>query len=321
VLSEIPERWKLHLSRWSRINRGKRRQLESGNAPTRNDEYLIYQTLLGVWTPHDSAESLIERVQAYLVKATREAKRSTSWMNPNTEYETAIGEFAARLLEASEQNAFLRDFTSLAEIVTFFGHLNSLVQTILKLTSPGVPDTYQGTEAMSLALVDPDNRRPVDYESNRHLLEEFAALSHEEVASRLSHALISPHASNAKLFITWRLLQLRNELAEIFARGDYEPLQVNGAQKDHVMAFARTHERRSVIVVLAKSMAQLMKGELQAPLGEVWTDTSIVLTTAPGGPLRNLLSGTTIAVSNESALSAAELFKQFPFAVLDSRAA
>jgi (1->4)-alpha-D-glucan 1-alpha-D-glucosylmutase len=271
--------------------------------------------LLGVWSPHEPSATLTERVQAYLVKATREEKRATSWMHPHAQYEQALGEFAARLLDNPEQNAFFKDFTALAEIVNYFGHLNSLVQTILKFTSPGVPDLYQGTEAMSLALVDPDNRRPVDYAAHAQLLDELAQVSPADIASRLTTALGSPYSSDAKLFVTSRLLQLRRELTELFAHGDYVPLQTNGERKDHVLAFARTYEQNTVIVVLAKWMAQLMHARLELPVGEIWGDSSVAFAAGTGESLRDIFSGTTIATAGDS-LRVADVFSVAPFSVL-----
>jgi (1->4)-alpha-D-glucan 1-alpha-D-glucosylmutase len=314
VISELPELWKRHLSRWSRLNRGKRRQLSAGYAPNRNDEYLIYQTLVGVWSPHEPQERLLERIRAYLVKAAREAKRATSWRDPNVEYEEALAAFAAQLLADSERNAFLRDFASFAELASFFGHLNSLVQTILKLTSPGVPDIYQGTEVLSLALVDPDNRRPVDYESNSRLLDELAQLSGEQARQRLAGALRSPYSSDAKLFLTWRLLQLRREWPEVFAHGEYTPLQAQGGYKEHVLAFAREHEGTRIIVVLGKCFAALMNAQRELPIGHKWTDTTIALGSR-AGPLRDAFTGVRFDLAEES-LSLAQVFEAAPFAVL-----
>jgi (1->4)-alpha-D-glucan 1-alpha-D-glucosylmutase len=246
---------------------------------------------LGVWSPHEPADALLPRIQAYLVKATREAKRATSWMNPNAQYEQAVSDFAARLLEGADQNAFLKDFTALAEFVNYFGHLNSLAQTILKLTSPGVPDIYQGTEAMSLALVDPDNRRPVDYIANARLFDELSQLSAEDARSRLATALASPYSSDAKLFVTSRLLQLRRELT------------------------ARRHEERTIVVVIAKWMAQLMNMERQLPIGEVWGDTTVGAPARSPGAMRDIFTGEDLHPSGES-VRVAELFKHAPFAVL-----
>lgn len=315
VLSELPDLWKRHLARWNRLNRGKRRQLSGGAAPTRNDEYSIYQTLLGVWSPHEPLDALLGRVQAYMVKAAREAKRATSWISPNAEYEQAIAEFLARLLDASEQNAFLKDFTALAQVVGYFGHLNSLAQTILKLTSPGVPDFYQGTEAMNLALVDPDNRRPVDYAAHARLLDELAGLPPDDSRSRLSAALSSPYSNDAKLLVTWRLLQLRRASFDLWASGDYEPLQTQGRYKDHVLAFVRRHATQMVVVVVAKWLAQLMQGDCRAPLGTVWDDTSVILASPRAMAVRELFSGMAMDLSDAS-LPVARLFEHAPFAVL-----
>jgi (1->4)-alpha-D-glucan 1-alpha-D-glucosylmutase len=315
VLSELPELWRRHVTRWSRLNRGKRKQLESGNAPSRNDEYLIYQTLVGVWSPDEPADTLIGRLQAYLVKAAREAKRATSWMNPNAEYEDAIGSFAARLLENPEQNAFLRDFASFAATTTYFGHLNSLVQTALKLTVPGVPDTYQGTESLHFALVDPDNRRPVDYETHARLLDELIrAHSERPDVGALERALSNPFDTRTKLYVTWKLLQLRREHFELFAQGAYEPLQIVGERKDHVLAFARTHGERTMIVVMANRMAQLLRGEQRAPVGDVWADTTVAMVREMSGTLKDALSGAEIRVG--ASLRVSELFRHLPIAVL-----
>ncbi len=150
VLSELPDLWKLHLARWTRLNRSKRRQLGDDPAPDRQDEYLLYQTLIGVWSPAEDAAALTERLQAYAVKAAREAKRSTSWIAPNAEYEKALADFIGELLADPERSAFLKDFGALAETVAFFGHINSLALTALKITAPGIPDFYQGTELPAL---------------------------------------------------------------------------------------------------------------------------------------------------------------------------
>jgi (1->4)-alpha-D-glucan 1-alpha-D-glucosylmutase len=316
IISELPDVWKTHLSRWSRLNRGKRRQLDSGSAPTRNDEYLIYQTLLGVWTPHAPAESLIERVQAYVVKAAREEKRATSWMHPNEQYEQATNEFVARLLEPSEQNAFLKDFASLAECINYFGHLNSLVQTILKLTSPGVPDTYQGTEAISLALVDPDNRRPVDYAANERVLDELMQLSREDRRARVETALASPYANDAKLLVTSRLQQLRREMSALFATSDYVPLSVDGACKEHVLAFARTLDGEAIVVVLGKWFAKLMQGERNLPIRDAWADTAVELPAQLRGRAFIDVFDESSRNASEASLEIAELFERAPFAVL-----
>lgn len=310
VISELPDVWHEHVSRWSRINRGKRKQLEAGTAPSRNDEYLIYQTLIGVWNATEAPDTLLARLQAYLTKAAREAKRATSWMNPNADYEAGVDAFLVSLLENPEQNAFVRDFASFAATTTYFGHLNSLAQTVLKHASPGVPDTYQGTEAISLALVDPDNRRPVDYDALERQLTQIERID----ATALAAAFAAPETATAKLYVTWRMLQLRRQFAEVFAFGEYEPLTITGAQKDHVFAFVRKRGDAWIIVVLAKWLALLMKGERALPIGAVWADTQIEWPQAPSGRLTDAFTGATI--ETQASLRVSQLFAALPIAVL-----
>jgi (1->4)-alpha-D-glucan 1-alpha-D-glucosylmutase len=300
VLSELPDLWKLHLARWTRLNRSKRRQIGEDPAPDRQDEYLLYQTLIGVWTPIEDPATLTERLQAYAIKAAREAKRSTSWIAPNAEYEKALGDFIGELLADPERSAFLKDFGSLAATVAFFGHINSLVQTVLKITAPGVPDFYQGTELPALTLVDPDNRRRVDFDASARQL---------DVPERLS-----------KLYVIRKLLQLRKDDPELFARGDYQPLQVDGARKEHVFAFARKHENRSCIVIVPRWPAKLLDGVTELPLGEhVWADTGIAFSNGSPPPrLRDVFTDRELVLENS--LTIAGVLVEFPLAVLVGQA-
>jgi (1->4)-alpha-D-glucan 1-alpha-D-glucosylmutase len=200
--------------------------------------------------------------------------------------------------------------------VRYFGHLNSIAQTVLKLTSPGVPDTYQGTEVVALALVDPDNRRPVDYAANAATLDAVERLSRADSAgSELATAFGAAQENTAKLFVTWRLLQLRTELANLFAQGDYEQLSVSGAAKDHVLAFSRTHGGTSVVVILAKWMAQLMKAERALPVGEVWGDTTIALTRNYSS-MRDVITNTSLETGEGNQLLASTAFRSVPVAVI-----
>jgi (1->4)-alpha-D-glucan 1-alpha-D-glucosylmutase len=309
VISELPDHWKLHLSRWNRLNRSKRRQVEGGVAPDRDDEYLIYQTLAGMWTCSQDAASLTERLQAYMTKASREAKRATSWLNPNAEYEEALGRFIAQLLENPERNAFLRDFSTFVEPLIFFGGINSLVQVALKLTVPGVPDTYQGTERLTLSLVDPDNRRPVDYEAAARQLEELQGVQLDVQRAGFDVA---------KLFVTSRLLQARKDDPALFEQGSYQPLQVEGEKSEHVVAYARLHEERCCVVVLPRWSARLKQGAPELPLGEQsWGDLTIASPLA--GNLRDVLTGKRFETTSDTEnrkLRVAEVFESFPIAVM-----
>jgi (1->4)-alpha-D-glucan 1-alpha-D-glucosylmutase len=317
VLSEMPQLWRQHVGRWARLNRGKRRQLTDGPAPTRNDEYLIYQTLTGMWDPAQDPAVLTARLQDYVVKAAREAKRSTSWLNPVADYEQGLTDFAARLLENPERNAFLHDFRKLAEPVAWFGAFNSLAQLALKVTSPGVADFYQGAEMPALALVDPDNRRPVDFAAARRSLEQLRVLRESHGDAFMDHLLRElPHL--VKLYVTSTLLGLRRADPDLFSTGRYDPLTVSGERQDHLLAFSRSHEGRSVIVIVARWLYTLMDGQQALPVGAAWGDTLIQADTSQQS-FTELLSGIRVASRRtDSGISilAADALARFPLAVL-----
>lgn len=315
VLSELPDLWKQHLSRWSQLNRNKRRQVDDTPAPDREDEYLLYQTLAGLWAPQLATDSLIERLQAYMVKAGREAKRATSWIDPNAAYETAVGEFIVQLLSNRQRNAFLRDFSSFASTVEFFGRINSLVTTVLKITSPGVPDFYQGTELPTFTLVDPDNRAAVNFDAAAAQLESLGNVS--DAAALLAEA----DGVRAKLYVTAKLLQMRAANAPLFALGSYQPLQVDGEKKDHVFAFARTHEGQACVVIVPRWSARLTEGRTDLPLGDVWGDTRVQLSAGVGDDLHDVLTLQAARVQREEgSLRMSEVMAKFPVAVLRSTA-
>ncbi|WP_232831050.1 malto-oligosyltrehalose synthase [Peristeroidobacter agariperforans] len=315
VLSELPDLWKQHLSRWSQLNRNKRRQVDDAPAPDREDEYLLYQTLAGLWSPELPTEQLIERLQAYMTKAGREAKRSTSWINPNADYEAAVNDFIVQLLNNPERNAFMRDFTSFVGTIAFFGRINSLVTTVLKITSPGVPDFYQGTELPAFTLVDPDNRAPVDFDA---AASQLASLSE---VSDVRALFEDSDSAQAKLYVTAKLLQFRAADAALFALGSYLPLQVEGEKKDHVFAFSRTHEGRTCVVIVPRWSARLMGGEMRLPVGEIWGDTRVLLGDAADGDLRDVLTEQVArATGDDGALRLADVLSTVPLAVLSSAA-
>ncbi len=274
VLSELPDLWKLHLARWTRLNRSKRRQVGDDPAPDREDEYLLYQTLIGVWSPTEDA-ARAHRAVAGVCGQGRARGEALDFLD---RAERGVREGARRFHRAScsadpERSAFLKDFRTLAQTVAFFGRINSLAQTVLKIASPGMPDFYQGTELPALTLVDPDNRRRVDFD---------AAAQHLDVIERLQGSprelLWEQEGVASKLYVIRKLLQLRRDDPELFAQGDYQALQVDGARKEHVFAFARTYEGRSCIVIVPRWTAKLMDAVNELPLGEqVWADTRIAL--------------------------------------------
>jgi (1->4)-alpha-D-glucan 1-alpha-D-glucosylmutase len=325
VLSELADEWRTHLARWREWNLAHKRRMADGTlAPSANDEYLLYQTLLGVWPfgkPEQTAvDDVRERVKAYMQKAMREAKVHSSWLNPDEDYEAGMAEFIDALLTRMDSTPFMNDFIELARRIAHFGMLNSLSATLLKLTAPGVPNIYQGNELWMFSLVDPDNRRPVDFARRRALLEEvcaFDGLPADALAGKLGALLDQPEDGRLKLYLTWRALTLRRRDAELFQEGDYTPLEVSGAASAHLCAFSRCHNERTVIVLAPRLCAGLLTGATRWPLGEeVWRDTHVSI---PGGHYRDTLSGASVrlgAGDRSADLAVADALGAFPAALL-----
>ena len=263
ALSELAGEWTAAVARWKVLNAP--HIITEGNlrAPSTTFEYMLYQTLLGVWplTPPD--HSLTERLKAYAVKAAREGKQETSWLNPNEGYENAICTFIERILDRSASNDFLESLDVFAHRVALLGALNSLSQITLKAMMPGVPDFYQSTEFWDLSLVDPDNRRPVDFPERANVLKQVERPNWPELVRDWPNGHI-------KLAWARRLLKIRNELPDVFAQGAYEPLDVSGPNRDHVTAFARRRGRQAVIVAVARWQAPLSEQGRAWPHGEAF---------------------------------------------------
>ena len=320
VLSELPDAWRARVRRWARLNQSKKRLLDDQPAPSNNDEYLLYQTLIGAWPLEKLDESALadfrERIQAYMLKAMKEAKAHTSWINPNNAYEEAVVDFIQALLSDADQNPFLADFLSFQQPLSRVGLLNSLAQTLLKLTVPGVPDIYQGNELWDFSLVDPDNRRPVDYSRRQALLAELQeALASNKPLTDLAHDLLERlEDSRAKLYLTWRSLQLRQEHPSLFRDGDYLPLTVTGSYADHLCAFARRGEQLAVTVV--PRLVYRLAGNAD-PLGDaIWGDTSIQM---PASDWENWLTGERLQaelLEETWRLPAGSVLRHFPVALL-----
>ena len=257
TLSEYPRDWRAATGRWSKLNRKQRSRVDGVVVPTRLDEALFYQTLIGTWPfPGESVEGdYVDRIAAYMQKAAREAQLHTTWENPDAEYEAALDRFVRRSLDPDISTAFIEDFSTSHVEVARTGAITSLAMQVLKLTSPGVPDLYQGTELWDFSLVDPDNRRPVDFSTRRAMLAQI-----EEDQISLDTMLDRIDSGIVKLFVTNRLLRLRRQFPLLFARGDYVPLQVIGDRKDHVIAFARHRGELTLIVVVPRLVRRLMRG-------------------------------------------------------------
>ncbi len=312
AISEIPEAWRQALPRWRSINRRAKRILEDADAqaPDANEEYLLYQTLLGTW-PIDSSgkpeqtagPEYIERIQTYMAKAVKEAKLNSSWIQPNEQWDQAMNDFVAKVLENSPRNRFLPALLPLAEEIARLGAINSLAQTLLKLTAPGVPDIYQGNEIWDFSLVDPDNRRPVDYAQRRRMLESLSAASPEQLLGGWPDGRI-------KLFLTHRMLHFRRGHAELFRRGSYVPLPTTGALADCCVAFARELEAQWIIVIAPRLSSRVGF----PPIGERWQDTAVQLPESLAlSAGREVFSGRSLQVS-ERKLNVAEAMAALPFA-------
>jgi (1->4)-alpha-D-glucan 1-alpha-D-glucosylmutase len=263
VISEVAAAWQRMVRRWSRINHAHKRQVGDDDAPSPNDEYLLYQTLVGTLPAGAIDDAALpayrERIQQYMTKAAREAKVHTSWLGANADYEAALASFVAALL-AGGDNRFLADLRRQCAGFAWFGSLNSLAMALVKLASPGVPDLYQGHELLELRLVDPDNRAAVNYDVRRTQLAQLEALARGP-ASKVTDAIPSWFAasgdSTAKLWLTYRLLHYRTAHGEILANGAYRPVTVTGARADHVVAFARHHGNACAIAIAGRLFASL----------------------------------------------------------------
>jgi (1->4)-alpha-D-glucan 1-alpha-D-glucosylmutase len=328
VLSEFPREWKSALTRWSRLNRRHKTKVEGREAPDRNEEYLLYQTLLGSW-PSDGGEtpwtaeshaSYVERIQNYMQKALKEAKVNTSWVNPNEDWDAAVRTFVERVLESSPRNAFLPDFHEFARRITRPGAYNALAQTLLKLTAPGVPDIYQGNESWDLSLVDPDNRRPVDYAGHARLLHELSERREREGAAALARALLDdPATSSAKLYLTTQTLTFRRAHDDLFRDGGYAPLEAVGPHSAQIVAFARRLNGQEAIIVTPRLFGGLARNGA-TPVGELWADDLLLLPDATiGTSYTQLFTDARVEVirhNGRTGISLAEIFADFPVAVL-----
>lgn len=326
VLSEMPEVWQGAIERWQAMNHKRTARVDGVLAPTRNDEYLLYQTLVGMWPletlTRESLADVCQRVQAYMLKAVREAKEQTSWINPNEEYEAALTRFIDALLGQLEPNPFLKDLQSLVDRITPFGALNSLGLVTLKLTAPGLPDIYQGCETWNFSLVDPDNRRPVDFKALK--------ARHAQVQSLFAGGQADERALNdlrenwrdggPKMLFTWRLLQLRARHPELFSRGTYQTLPVAGAAAPHVVAYARALEGQQCLTVVGRLLYSLAQGDIHAlkQQAECWGDARLGLPVDAPVRWRDVLTGRIIVAAEgpSGGLPLADLFTHWPAAVL-----
>jgi (1->4)-alpha-D-glucan 1-alpha-D-glucosylmutase len=318
--------WTRQAARWARQNAVNRTRVEGEWAPDRGDEYLFYQTLIGVWPIGEvDRDALVARVKEYMRKAIREAKLHTSWIHEHQGYERAVDDFVERTLRGPTAAAFLESFLPLQRRVAVAGAVNGLSQLLLKLAAPGVPDLYQGTELWDLTLVDPDNRRPVDYARRAAMLEALEraldpASEPPARAAAVDAAMASWEEGGVKLLLLAAGLRLRREREALFRDGDYVPLDVAGERAEHVIAFARRLGDAAAIAVAPRWSTRL-PGE-GFPLGAgPWSDTRVLLPAdLAGRRFVDRITGAPRDVGGAGAalLPAAALFDRFPAALLQS---
>ncbi|MGH7663573.1 MAG: malto-oligosyltrehalose synthase, partial [Gemmatimonadaceae bacterium] len=344
ALSEIPDTWLRAVSRWRRINREHRSMIGRRRMPDANTEYLLYQTMVGIWPSPGTGKgadampdraamaSLRERVGEYMLKATREAKVSTSWTDPDEEFESALTTFIGALLHGrGTRSRFLADLATLVERIDVAGRWNAISRLVVHLTSPGTPDLYQGDELWNFALVDPDNRRPVDFARGRRLLASLERRWARGAGARqklVRELAADPRDDRLKLFLTWRLLHARRERAALVRSGRYEPVRTMGAHATHLISFARTlgasASHADIALTVASRLTLAIGQPGSVPVGQmVWSDTRLQLRRAPGqsGPARwrCLLAGHTIesrADEGHIYLRAADVLAVLPVALL-----
>ncbi len=332
VLSEIPKEWGANIKKWTKINKRKKRLSGGMYVPDRNDEYFLYQTLIGAY-PFNGAEypGFVERIKKYLIKAVREAKIHTAWLKPDTEYEEAFLSFVEEILTPSEENEFLREFLPFQKKVANYGIFNSLSQTLIKITSPGLPDFYQGTELWDFNLVDPDNRRPVDFEKRKDFLREIKEREDSDLLGLINEIFSTKEDGRIKLFLIRRALEARREKLDVFQKGSYVPLEVGGSFKDHVIAYARKlHATESlsprtrakadnnswVIAVAPRFLTNLVR-EDEYPVGrQVWQDTHIILPEHAPAAWKDAI--TAQLISSGKILFTRDVLRHFPVALLMS---
>ncbi|OGI03559.1 MAG: malto-oligosyltrehalose synthase [Candidatus Margulisbacteria bacterium GWF2_38_17] len=345
VLSELPQEWDDNIKLWHTLNEDKKTRIDDSLYPDNNDEYFLYQTLIGTFPflaepgilhaaeletvsladgetserstqfSDEDYETYKTRIKAYMLKAVREAKLYTEWLNPNPRFEEACMDFIEGILMVSDANQFIFHFLIFQKKIAFFGIFNSLSQLLIKVTSPGVPDFYQGTELWELNLVDPDNRRPVDFALRQEILYEIEQRDKTDRLEFIQELLGSKHDGRIKMFLMYKLLHAREANRELFLEGNYVSLETGGYGKDHILAFARNYGDAWAVAVVPLFLTGLV-AEGQYPFGyEIWKDTSV---SVPGNvnSWRNSITGETLSPGQK--LFIGDVFRYFPCALLIS---
>jgi (1->4)-alpha-D-glucan 1-alpha-D-glucosylmutase len=323
ALSEIPDEWISKASEWSRQNDRCKQIVAGRKVPDANEEYLIYQTLLGLW-PNDRGElpAICERLQAYIVKAIREAMLHTRWTEPNVPHEAAIGDFIGKILLQETSREFISDVAHFHEKIGYAGMLNALGQALLKIACPGVPDFYQGSELWDYHLVDPDNRNPVDFETRRRVLEDVARRARTDTDRLAKELWASWPDGNIKLYVIWKALNFRRTNPGLFREGEFLPCEIIGAYSEKFIAFCRRRGNDQVICVIPRWSLSFPRDSGGTPRRmEVnrSSDTYLVLPREPMEALRNVFTTSSVKIATidgKRCVPVGELISDFPVAML-----
>jgi (1->4)-alpha-D-glucan 1-alpha-D-glucosylmutase len=326
ALSEMAPEWRAALTRWKRVNDPRKSAVDGQAAPDRNDEYLFYQTLVGAWPasaldPEEWA-GFRNRIAGYMQKAIKEAKVHTSWVNPNEGYDQAVENFVRQAFAGESDNGFVNDFAQFHARIAYAGMLNSLSQTLLKMTSPGVPDFYQGTELWDLSLVDPDNRRAVDFTRRIKRLDDLKRGEDTDRAGRLKELLSQWHDGSAKMYLIYKTLNFRRDRKDIFRAGSYLPIYAPEKFREHICAFARRWHEHWVVVAAPRLLARILPPG-RPPLGEsVWEDAVLPMPHGTPDRWRNVLTGEILLTHKmkgaRQGLPLHQIFQSFPVALLEA---
>jgi (1->4)-alpha-D-glucan 1-alpha-D-glucosylmutase len=319
VLSEIPREWQNHLNRWARWNEKGKRIVESQEVPDRNEENFLYQTLLGAWpleqeeTPHFRA-----RLEAYVIKAIREAMVHTRWTRPNTAHERAVVGFLKALVVPARGNLFLDDFLKFQRKVALYGMLNGLAQVLVKMTSPGVPDVYQGCDLWDLRLVDPDNRGPVDFTHRAALLDEIEKRSKQDPLPLARELVQNWHDGRIKLYLIWRILNLRRKYPRVFLDGQFLTMKTTGRREANLIAYARRRGNTWIMTIVPRWLARSKAPPALSGLHGFWLGSHLALPRNAPRSWLNVLTGETVETSRRRAatLPLPDVFRNLPVAVL-----
>jgi (1->4)-alpha-D-glucan 1-alpha-D-glucosylmutase len=321
VLSEMPDEWQAHLNLWASLNARHKGDVEGRPVPDRNEEYFLYQTALGVWPlDQEICATLIQRLQDYLLKATREAMIHTRWTRPNQKHEEALQHFVSKIF-SSEAEDFLGDFRPFQRRIAYSGMVNGLAQVLLKITSPGVADFYQGSELWDLRLVDPDNRGPIDFSRRVALLQEIEHNQAAVTPEQLRHMVEYWQDGRIKLYLIRQALCYRREHAALFRDGEFLPVQIAGEHSQNIVSFLRVHHGKQLLAAFPRWLSQFSTFTAANRLQPDWKQTEILLPQDSARTWHSLLTGETLSAASrekENSIRAEALFRNFPVALLES---